>query len=247
MVLNLGNDYASTAQAHSYLIPRPYFASTSEGLKFVYPHRPTNEQIYGYKFIQEYASYNYLLMPLNQERLVVDTDSACSYSFLCITAQKAFYKTNKGLGRHQYSDDELDRARIYSPYYGTWKFVNPTPEPYRTHQALMFALLSRWKELAPGGFIVLLPDKAQLSSELQEEHQLRAQRFQLGRLDFNLPTTRMLELCKRAGITTIDPLPVFKDVPNGDQVLYLPQDTHVNGTANRLLAEQIGNIVLSLD
>lgn len=246
MIFNLGNDYAATTLAHSYLIPRPYFTLTSEGLKLVYPHRPTNGQIYGYKFIPEYAQYNYLLMPLNGNSLVVDTDRVWSYSLLYITAKQGLYRILGGFESHRYSDDEINRAQIYSPY-GTWKFVNPSLEPYGTHEALVSALLSQWKELAPESFVVLLPDKAQLSFELQEEHKLRAEQFQLGRLDFNLPTIYMLELCERAGIATIDPLPIFKDIPNGDKALYFPNDYHVNGKANELLAEQIGNVLLSQD
>jgi hypothetical protein len=263
MVFNLGNDFGASALSNSYGIPRPYFSKSSGTLELVYPPRSTNEQVYAYKFIRDYEQYDSVLDPLNKANPcnAIEPDNIWSWSHLYTKVNKAlceslFYERIKHKFHQLFSASAVSPTEtpesvaaithLYSPNYGMWMYMEDPPEPYRSHRELVLDLIIEWQRQAPA-LIVLLPDKAQLSTELQKGFRSDAEALQLGALDFDLPTRSMLKLCQEAGVLVVDPLPVFRGVSDPDKFLYFPNDPHINGNANALLARRIGNVILSLD
>lgn len=239
MVFNLGNDFASSAMAHTYLLPRPYYNLTPDGLELVHPAIPVHVQSYGYEFIPAYAEYNYLLQPLNADRYIIDPESLLSSSRVYVEVATRLHRLGAPNGPG-YSEAERELALVYTPYYGTWNYVVPTPEPYRTHESTMAALLQRWAETPFDHLMVLFPDKAQVCAEMQETQSLRATDLQLGALDSDMPTRRMVRLAESAGIRVIDPLPLFRQTADGCSTLFLPGGAHPSAHGNQLLAQMIG-------
>lgn len=242
MVFYIWNDYASILRS-SYYILRPYFRSTPQGLELVKPFVPVYQQVYAHQFIEPFDEYNELIEPLNRQLFTVSPDNILSHSYLYIGTLKRFY--NKGWFKQNFSQEAIDRAKMYDPHYNIWAYFPNTPQPYESYNSeVMNALFRKWADSVVNPLIILLPDPPQVCTTARQKRFSEIPFVEVNDLNFDLPTDRVAHLATQANLRVINPLEEFRQAEDalseeGKCQLWQEDFGHLNAKGWRLLAEII--------
>jgi hypothetical protein len=126
--------------------------------------------------------------------------------------------------------------------------TSPPPKVDAAWQ-LMFALLDQWgSEVRENGarpVVLLIPMQLQVDPAVLRRITARMH-FPPGRLDPDLPDTRLSGFCRAHGMAVIDLLPPFREEARKGAALYFNKDPHWNRFGHRLAAKVIARSLPAL-
>lgn len=247
IVFNLGNDFTASMFSTSYLLKRPYLSyENGHVVEITGNISRIKKQIYGYKFIEKFKSFDPLVEYCGVGRSWGDLapDWISYFPIITFIIHNFSIRVVMPIKERMFSEDEIKTAEYLQPYYPDWLFLKKElwPQPYKDYSTDFEEIMRAVKNQNPELTIVYLPLIQQISDEKLEiiVQKLRDRGFKREDIDKLSMNKFLSQIGRNLNIRTIDCQSEFENHPDSKS-LFQNDGQHLNAEGIKLLAHVLLN------
>jgi len=249
LLFNLENDFTMSVLATPYLIRRPYFQLEGNDVRLVQTGMPLVAQIYGLRFISQYAVWNKALAPYEGGSawgnwIPEALGQYPTLQRLLLRLSPLFYVSTNVMSRLAAGLQRPDPH--WSPNDPDWFLLtrNKWPEPYRSYAADFETIFGTYLTLAQNTVVVLKATPKLVVRQVQDQaiERLLARGYQQEDIDRRSLQQLVSSISVRHGATVVDATTAFEQYPDPAS-LFLSGDAHLSPAGHALMARLVAKAI----